>query len=90
MRPSQNLVLLQYNLKCTCVELGIFGNLIDDVCKIGEEISTILVGEDSRHTGIVEFDLLVMDADEMFCGVFVHQRFQSVRYDLGYRTLGHN
>lgn len=65
MPGLEDAVLPEDLLERVGIEVLIFGDHIDQARQIGEEVSLVPVGQDSRHSRIVEFDILVVDLDEV-------------------------
>ena len=51
------------------IEVNVVGDLVDDVGEVCEEVALVLVCEDGGHAGVVEFDVGVVHAYEVDCGV---------------------
>lgn len=80
-------MLHKHILDSSRVEVGIVWDLINDVSQICKEISLILICKHSRHTSIVELNLIIMHFDEVDRRVLRHQRCDGRLDDLRDRTL---
>lgn len=54
------------------------GHHLDNACEVGKQVALVVVREESGHSGRVEFNLVVVDFDEMHGRIGLDQRQKSI------------
>lgn len=76
LQPSQHAVLLEDLFQGLGAKVLVVWHHLNDAGQVGEQVSLVSVGQNGRHCGIVEFNILVVDLDEMNRRVGLDQRHQ--------------
>lgn len=64
-QPSQHAVLLEDLFQGLGAKVLVIWHHLDDTGQVGKQVALVSVGQNGRHRGIVEFNILVVDLDEM-------------------------
>ena len=79
------MMLLKHLHQSRGIKYRIIRNLINDVRQIGKQIALVLVAQDGGDTSGVEFNVVVVDFDEVDGGVGGDEGFEGfldyLRYD---------
>lgn len=76
VQPSQHAVLLEDLFQGLGAKVLVIGHHLNNARQVGKQVSLVSVGQNGRHRGIVELNILVVDLDEMNRRVGFDQRHQ--------------